>query len=169
MLGDPNEPGISAKAKRYRSDPEFRAIVKLENAKGYRRRNPVPMQPAMPKEERLRRNNEFMKSKLAVDVEYKKSRYEYNKKYQEIHREKYRYLVFSHYGLSCKCCGESTIKLLTIDHINNDGKQHRQQIKSGFYKWIVDSNYPEGLQTLCMNCNWGRAKNRGICPHKEVV
>ena len=38
-------------------------------------------------------------------------------------RDKLRALVIEHYGDRCSCCGESEIKFLAIDHINNDGAE----------------------------------------------
>lgn len=77
--------------------------------------------------------------------------------------------VFAHYGLECVCCGESEIVFLTIDHMNNDGAEHRREIgRSGirFYRWLTKNGLPDGYQTLCFNCNVGRYINGGVCPHK---
>ncbi len=88
-------------------------------------------------------------------------------------RRKLRKEVISHYGNSCECCNESTNRFLTIDHINGGGNQHRKDIKSDggwqFFSWIKKNDYPKDLRVLCMNCNWGRSHNDGICPHKEVI
>lgn len=79
--------------------------------------------------------------------------------------------VFEHYGMQCACCGESTLMFLTIDHINNNGAEHRRKLKSAggssFFSWIVRNNFPDGFQTLCRNCNWGKHANHGICPHQS--
>jgi len=73
-------------------------------------------------------------------------------------------------GYKCACCGETEPLFLTIDHINNDGNKHRKEISSGdgLYKWLKKHNYPEGFQVLCMNCNHGKRRNGGICPHKGI-
>ena len=80
-------------------------------------------------------------------------------------------IVYSHYGSICNCCGESNRLFLTIDHINNDG--HIYKTKSGnrwsvirFYIDIIKRNFPKDIQILCMNCNFGKFKNKGICPHR---
>lgn len=90
--------------------------------------------------------------------------------YQQKH-QKLRLLCIVHYGddpPKCACCGESNIKFLTIDHINNDGAEHRNEIgRSKLYSWLIKNNFPEGFQVLCMNCNWGKAQNKGVCPHGE--
>jgi len=80
--------------------------------------------------------------------------------------------VFGSYGgWKCKCCGETEKVFLTIDHINNDGAIMRKSgihPKGGtsFYAWLRKNNFPEGFQVLCMNCQFGKKLNNGICPHQ---
>jgi ferric-dicitrate binding protein FerR (iron transport regulator) len=65
-----------------------------------------------------------------------------------------REAVLDHYGRACVCCG-STEKL-TIDHVNGDGAEHREQIGHGstvLYRWLVASGFPEGFRVMCMPCN----------------
>lgn len=81
-----------------------------------------------------------------------------------------RRLVLEVYGKKCACCGESEEAFLGIDHVNNDGSKHRKQInctKGGtpFYQWLKKNNFPDGFQTLCMNCNFAKQK-LGVCPHQ---
>jgi hypothetical protein len=87
------------------------------------------------------------------------------KKYtQQIKKE-----IFEHYGKFCVCCGENDIAFLTLDHINNDGKQHREELGAGdFYKKIRRAGFPEGLQTMCWNCNQAK-RIYGICPHQQQL
>lgn len=75
--------------------------------------------------------------------------------------------VFDHYGRSCACCGEDVFEFLSIDHMNNDGAKHRAEIGvSRLYPWLIKNNFPNGFQTLCVNCNKGKFLNKGECPHK---
>lgn len=79
--------------------------------------------------------------------------------------------VLDHYGRECACCGESIDLFLTIDHINNDGAEHRKRDLYGIggnvlYRWLVRKSFPPGFQTLCYNCNMARA-HHGICPHER--
>lgn len=85
--------------------------------------------------------------------------------------------VFAAYGgYKCACCPETTKQFkefLTIDHIDNDGAKHRKEIASGkncggkkTYAWLYKNNFPKGFQVLCMSCNFGKARNGGVCPHK---
>lgn len=80
----------------------------------------------------------------------------------------YRHRVFDAYGgYKCACCGETEYEFLTIDHVNNDGAQHRSRVGSrGIYRDIVKQGFPAGpYQVLCMNCNWGKRRH-GVCPHQ---
>lgn len=80
--------------------------------------------------------------------------------------------ILAYGGYRCVCCGEAEPLFLTIDHANGDGAAHRKQIGSlggaRFYRWLRDAGYPAGFQVLCSNCNHGRFRNGGICPHKKA-
>ena len=57
---------------------------------------------------------------------------------------------------SCRHCGVSDTDILCIDHINNNGNEHRKTIRkngTGIYQWLKVHDYPKGYQTLCFNCN----------------
>lgn len=77
-------------------------------------------------------------------------------------------LVFNEYGRACVCCGEDGESFLTIDHINNDGAEHRRRIgNGGLYRWLIKNEFPkDNFQTLCYNCNNSKRVNKGICAHK---
>jgi len=72
-------------------------------------------------------------------------------------------------GPICACCGETEVMFLTLDHIENNGKEMRKQhgLGSAFYAWLKRNSWPAGFQVLCMNCNFGKARNKGVCPHKS--
>lgn len=76
----------------------------------------------------------------------------------ELPTNKYKVLVFNHYGTKCIGCGMSDLRCLSIDHINGDGNVHRRKLKSQggsmFYRWIVRQGFPNWLQVLCMNCQF---------------
>lgn len=66
--------------------------------------------------------------------------------------------VFEHYGTTCACCGSADD--LTVDHINGDGRQHREEVfgdaETGgaeMYRWLIANGFPGGLQALCRACN----------------
>jgi len=74
-------------------------------------------------------------------------------------------------GPICACCGITEPKFLTIDHTENNGSDHRREIKAlgglKLYQWLKRNGFPKGFQILCINCNQGRYRNGGICPHKQ--
>jgi hypothetical protein len=77
------------------------------------------------------------------------------------HQEKLRNETFQAYGGKCAECGETEFIFLTIDHINDDGAEHRRQInrRTGrkFYCWLKQNNWPKGnFQLLCRNCNFNK-------------
>jgi hypothetical protein len=82
-------------------------------------------------------------------------------------RKRLREGILEAYGNKCACCGEKQQEFLAIDHINNDGAEHRRSIGGGgmMYRWLKKHGYPEGFQILCQNCNWGK-RLYGICPHQ---
>lgn len=87
--------------------------------------------------------------------------------------EQLREEVFGAYGgKRCACCGETEPLFLTIDHVNNDGAEMRESgvhSRGGtqFYQWLRKSGFPTGFQVLCMNCNLGKHRNGGVCPHQS--
>lgn len=72
-----------------------------------------------------------------------------------------RLKVIMHYGGRCAFCGDSNINHLSIDHINNDGAEHRRKLfgegrsasGSKMYRWLASNNFPEGFQVLCHTHN----------------
>ncbi len=85
------------------------------------------------------------------------------------HNRSYRHLCITAYGgYACACCGETASEFLQIDHINNDGADHRRQVGKGnaTYKWLIKNGFPPGFQVLCANCNYAKA-HYGYCPHQR--
>ena len=111
----------------------------------------------------------------------REERNEYRRKYSRENRKKINQLIeigqarlrqqiIAGYGGKCECCGESKSVFLDIDHINNNGKIDRARFNSSrsFYRWLRDNGFPrDGYQLLCSNCNQGKRRNHGICPHRE--
>jgi len=92
----------------------------------------------------------------------------YMKKFHIEHKKKHKILVYDYYGWCCKCCGETMESFLSIDHVNNDGNSDRKLKITGvrLYQKIIKENYPDTYQILCMNCNFSKKINKGICQHK---
>lgn len=86
-------------------------------------------------------------------------------------RNAVRDAVYKAYGgYKCACCGETERAFLSIDHIHNDGAEHKRRFKlqtgEQLYRWLIRHNFPPGFQILCMNCQWGKRNNNGVCPHQ---
>lgn len=95
-------------------------------------------------------------------------RKDYLRKQQE-NRWRRRIEIINQYGGICACCGESELLFLTLDHIDNNGAEHRKEIGQSsdkLHRWIVKNNYPDSIQVLCYNCNMAKG-HFGQCPHKE--
>ena len=77
--------------------------------------------------------------------------------------------LLDHYGSECACCCESEPMFLELDHVNGGGTTHRKEVGGGsrFWGWIKRNNFPEEYQILCSNCNSGKHRNGGICPHNN--
>lgn len=114
--------------------------------------------------ERARKSYEANKSSQWTPERRKRAN-ENAKRYTEERRD----IVLGHYGRECACCGEQNELFLTIDHINNDGAKMRKEhgVSLTLYRWLIKNGFPEGFRTLCYNCNCGRARNGGVCPHEE--
>lgn len=104
---------------------------------------------------------------------------EYNSRdvVKESHRRRNREIkieVLEHYGGAfCKCCSESELLMLSLDHIESDGAAHRKSLTGttrsmpqSAYIWAKKNGYPPIFQVMCFNCNWARHWNNGICPHE---
>jgi hypothetical protein len=90
--------------------------------------------------------------------------------------------VIEAYGGICSCrrCDEVRPLFLTIDHVNNDGAAERRGLGDGpspkskkgragvnFYRWLKKNGFPrDRYRLMCFNCNCGRARNKGVCPHE---
>lgn len=93
---------------------------------------------------------------------------DYIRKRDRNYIQKIKLMVFNHYSSGtneCACCKENNIMFLSLDHINNNGNQHRKKIGRHIYLWLYSKKYPSGFQILCYNCNHAKHLNGGICPH----
>lgn len=163
-------------------------LTRREYQKEYRKKN---MEKELERRKIYYRQNKERIKKYALDWAKKnpEKKREQRRLYKKRHPEKVREQnrrrdcrirkkVFTHYGgdlPKCVCCGETEDKFLTIDHKNNNGNAERLRIfghkhvaGNMFYLWIIKNNFPKDLQVLCFNCNFGKARNKGVCPHKET-
>lgn len=95
--------------------------------------------------------------------------YAYNAAWQRRFFKELRGAMIAAYGGACACCGESEPIFLDLDHIHNDGKSDRAVRGNGrrLMVWLKANGWPKDRhQLLCCNCNQGKARNGGVCPHK---
>jgi len=111
--------------------------------------------------------NIYRVSRQAVHVALSEYRSPGIKVSQRLYHERLKKQALEHYGngkIACVKCGFDDIRALSIDHINAGGYQHKKKLKregQNFYRWLISNSYPEGYQTLCMNCQWiKRAVNK---------
>lgn len=166
--------------RRHKDDPEFQKKKKISRKKDYQKHkdkykaNAKKWREENP--ERCKENaQEYFREHREEDkARHKKCRAKNNKMYKAREREnrqKLRQKVLLGYGNQCACCGETIDEFLQIDHINGSGRKHKREVAKGkthlFYAWLIKNNFPEGFQVLCANCNIGKYRNNGICPHKN--
>ena len=95
----------------------------------------------------------------------KNNREQYNKTKSQ-YRFKLKIDAIRHYSngdMCCAWCGfDADVDALTLDHINDDGAEHRRDLgishrggSSGttMYERLRALGWCEGLQVLCANCN----------------
>lgn len=74
------------------------------------------------------------------------------------------------FGYKCQCCNESHPYFLTLDHVKNDGAQHRENYnEQQIYREARREGWPpEKYQLLCMNCNFAKG-HFNECPHRLQI
>lgn len=77
--------------------------------------------------------------------------------------------VLDHYGSDCRICGRSVVGLRWhLDHVNNDGKQHRELLRERgvnghgqyLYAYLVRTGFETDgyeLQVLCEDCHFAKS------------
>jgi len=96
-----------------------------------------------------------------------RKKYYHNKQKRRQQRDKIKEEVLSHYGngqLACVKCNFRDIRALSLDHIRGDGNEEKRRLhKVGIdlYIYLKKNGYPEGYQTLCMNCQFIKRVERG--------
>jgi len=81
--------------------------------------------------------------------------------------------VFEHYcggEPHCQCpgCNVTFLGFLQLDHVNGNGRAHRQEHRLGtgadqLWRWVRANGYPPEFQVLCACCNVAKF-NRPKCP-----
>lgn len=108
----------------------------------------------------------------AKQLEYQRANrdrlYAYNAKWSRERNRALREELLAAYGAACACCGEKEAVFLDLDHVNNNGSAHRREVGNNTQVALElrRLGWPRGdFQLLCCNCNQGKARNGGVCPH----
>jgi hypothetical protein len=113
----------------------------------------------------LYNNNELRKQKRSdYAKKWNKEHLEEQTKKRRYRRQNCKIKVISHYSkgtMTCCKCGTDDMRILTIDHINGKGNEHRKQIHRHLAEWVVRNNYPDGFQILCIKCQWIKRVENG--------
>jgi len=117
-----------------------------------------------------KRKEYYLKNLWRWEVYSKKGK-EKKKIYQKGYNKKLKMKALIAYSKEppiCACCGETEVSFLTLDHINNNGRNNPKLGRDKIYQRLKKENYPkeENLQVLCFNCNCGKQINEGVCPHQ---
>src|ERR1700759_3250988 len=72
----------------------------------------------------------WMKNNPGARSKYYHKNKEKEDKYNRDRNRALRIECIKEYGGKCVCCNESISEFLTIDHINNDGTEHRKSLTS---------------------------------------
>lgn len=96
-----------------------------------------------------------------------KEKYSFNKEkislINKFNRKEIKLSVINYYGGKCELCEKNDPVILSLDHINGNGRKNRKEILkidsgSKFYKWVF-KNKPNNLRLLCYNCNCKKELN----------
>lgn len=92
----------------------------------------------------------------------RKRRLRWKDRYSKLRNE-----VFMAYGgYKCACCGVTEPAFLTVDHI--EGRKLKWDVGEIFWARLRREGFPVGYRILCYNCNVGRYRNGGVCPHEGL-
>ena len=142
------EKNLSASAKR---------LKRNEYIKNYRKR------PEVQKRDKKHRQTAHAKEIMKKACEKHKPKH---RKYLIKYRLRHRLACIEHYsqGKNCCClCGTPDLDVLTIDHIDGGGHEHKRKVKNAYMPSVLyKSNFPEGYRILCMNCQWKEARRKNL-------
>ena len=141
--------------------------------------------------EKAREYQQRYKAKPGVAEKYKelnkawiaKNRERYNQAKSE-YRFKLKVAAIDHYSGGKRCCNlcgfDADFDALCLDHINDDGAEHRRELGissrnnvSGttIYERLKAKGWMDGLQVLCANCNMVKElrRKRGQRTAKDML
>jgi hypothetical protein len=102
---------------------------------------------------RVNREGILVKKRRYREANSQKRKERNRKKNEEI-----RLMCLNHYSngtMKCAECDVNDIDMLLLDHINDDGAEHRRNIggTGSLYAALMRLGFPHGIQVLCANHN----------------
>jgi len=164
-------PETKARRKERRATEEYKVVRRKrratpENKAIARKRERTPKHKAWRKERRATPEYQSKSTALRLEIRLKVLQY-YSKRLSKSDIP------------CCRCCGESNIAFLAIDHIAGRKKMDSEPelVKLGYssslisgalQRWIIANNFPKGFQILCHNCNIAKGHSKdNKCPHQK--
>lgn len=149
------------------------AVVYARNSRGklYRQHTCIDCFRKKSAEKERRRRKEKPEAYRLAESRHKAKNGDSVRERRRERNQQLRAVAFAAYGgFRCVCCGETKHSMLTLDHVENNGKEHRKSIKGlrwagTMYLWLIKNGFPPGFQVLCYNCNISKFRCGGVCEH----
>lgn len=170
LLG--REGGYAKEYQKNKNNPAYKAM-KAESDKKYKQRlreEGVLSEYMHERYEAAKSNPLFMAKRRELNKAYYKKSKELVLAKGAAHgrklRDEYKLIVMNHYSNNdpkCANCGIDALSVLCIDHIYNDGADHKRKLNKNGKKQIgntdllrdiIKNNFPPRYQVLCFNCNY---------------
>ncbi len=143
--------------KGFKNYKEYRNYLSYKN--GFKNRSDVAL-----------KIKQIVRSMIQLHQNYEgcaRNKFEIIKQLYEIHKNT---------QLICSCCptdseSQQHSEFMTIDHINNDGAEHRNSpgVKSSITNYLFSHGFNfKDYQLMCYNCN-SAIGHFGYCPHHPEV
>lgn len=128
----------------------------LEKSRKYRERHP----------EKIKKfNSRYYRENKQWWTNWRENNKERWGRIQISYRQRLKEQAISAYGGKCSCCGEDKLEFLTLEHVNHDGKKHRDMVWS-VYRDLRRRGWPKnGITVFCWNCQMA-TRFGDKCPHK---
>ena len=122
------------------------------------------------KERNKRYKKKHRKRLLVKNREWMKNNPRKWKSYGLKYRRKLREKVIAKFGGKCECCGETTLEWLQLDHVDCNGKRHREEVGRGvaLHRDLLRGSTDYKIRILCANCH-NAITCYGVCPHEKKI
>lgn len=156
------------KAERKGYNQHFRETHKQEQ-KEYDAHHYQERRPQIRQAQKTYRENHKDEIKARMKRWHEENR-EYLKEQSRLRRRRLFQQMLDALGHRCACCGEKNELFLSLEHKDGDGAEDRRSLTwDQIYKKVIQNPDPMKYEVLCFNCNLGKRRNGGLCPHKGAA